>query len=210
MIDTVSLSPSVIVLQSNPNIWECISVIAACCAGVGAIAAFVVSFITYRRSKAPDVVAYLQTNNDAGILGFVVRNIGNGCAYDIELQGFDNAIADSGLLAKIRETFIWNGIPMLAPAQQRDTALCKTSYALKHYTNKSCELIVSWKRKPKARRTFSAKFTIDYSSFANSLYVLGDMHLIKEDLDGINNTLHKMANKFFPSAFMSDDGIRTR
>ncbi len=51
----------------------------------GGIASAVVAWLTYHRSKMPDVVTYLEMGDSSAVIWFVIKNFGNGVDRVVEV-----------------------------------------------------------------------------------------------------------------------------
>lgn len=96
------------------------------CAAIAAASAAYVAFLAFRSSTDPEVIVYPDIDPTAGnIIFLVIKNIGNGPAYDISFQPSHpipyKAFGISKLERELKyQTFgpLAEGIPFLAPQQE--------------------------------------------------------------------------------------------
>lgn len=170
----------VIFLQAQPQTdWP--AIVIAIFAAVGTVTAAAVAVGTFRRSAQPYVIAYIARDEDDGSVLLVVRNIGNGCAWNVSISGFDLSFAgfypvsDLKMIdyrKKIQGTFIFRGIPMLAPGESRSTVIANMGYASQHLSDKESIITVEYSTAKNSRewRKRREEFALDYYSFANTIY----------------------------------------
>lgn len=175
---TCDMNPMVITIQQQASACDWVTAVFAFMSACGAIGAAVVAYLAYSNSKAPNVIAYLESTHSNDYIHFVVRNIGNGCAHDVKIKGFDFDMAEPGGDLEMREdarrSFVKKGIPMLAPGQIRKTAICSKEYAHRNFPEGVCEIVVQWHRVNPLnirRKCPDATFSLDYYSFAMSQFV---------------------------------------
>ena len=173
-------------------------------AAIAGIAAVIASVWIFADSKRPEIVAYITRDEDAGSVLLVVANVGGGCAYDVSLSDFDMTFvglegADDakfeGHREMVRESFVFKGIPMLAPGDTRCTVVCNCGYAVAnlegrtsdisatYYTAKKHPRFMWWKRK-------RGSFTLDYYSFAHTLYSKSNEYRIMQALEKMAKAEH--------------------
>lgn len=101
------------------NIATCVATVVSASAGIAAaIAALYIS----QQAAVPQVVVYLDSDNDHSCVYLVVKKIGNGVARNIRLAGFDYSLATSSDRAHLRKrSFVASGIPYLVPIALRKT-----------------------------------------------------------------------------------------
>ena len=172
--------------------WEIVGAIAALISCLGSIAAVFVALYVNYDVKRPTIVAFLRHDADHSCMDFIVVNQGNGVAYDIQIQGFDYALADEKFSTVIRESFITKGIPALIPGEQRKTTI-SAGVSMGELADRSADVVVSFREK---RFLFgwhrqTQVFTLDYYSFSKSLYPQSDLHQIKDGVQKIAKALAK-------------------
>lgn len=169
-----SLAGEVVVsVASEPfSATDALALAVATLSAVAAFGAAVAALLAYWNDKSPNVVAYLESRPNGNSVELVVKNIGKGCAYNLRMSGFDFGMSCPELRAEAERSFIARGIPMLAPAQERRTVISTASYANDYLADSVSEVTAEWDKRP-LRRTHHAKasFSLDYYSFANSVYV---------------------------------------
>jgi anti-sigma-K factor RskA len=74
-----------------------VNLIANATSCVAAIAAVVVALYVNYEAKLPDVIAYLEHDSAHGCIYLVVKNFGRGVARNVQVQGFDFAMAESDM-----------------------------------------------------------------------------------------------------------------
>jgi hypothetical protein len=170
-------------------------------AAIGSVGCCIATLVTagvalhvFHVSRQPDVMAYLETERDHGVVLLVVRNFGAGAARDISIEGFDDSLVDPSFSPMISPSFIGNGIPYLVPDGSRDTIVAKISWAEDHLSGKKSNVVVYWTRRGLLGRSIpcSSKCFLDYYSFANSLYTKSDVQTIAEATEDIAKSLANM------------------
>ncbi|NMP26017.1 hypothetical protein GW590_03905 [Rahnella sp. SAP-1] len=90
---------------------------------VVAIGSSAISYLVYKDSTSPDVIVYLEQNNDAKtILNIVIKNIGKSAAKDVKFS-FDRLLPHRAFHGDARtdmkDSAFITGIPFLAPGSSR-------------------------------------------------------------------------------------------
>lgn len=108
------------------NMLDVATCVAAIVSALGAIAAVVVALYISRQAILPQIVAYLEFDADHSCMYLVVKNIGNGVARDIRIDGFDCSLAGKELREyRSDKSFVARGIPCLVPNAWRQTIILK-------------------------------------------------------------------------------------
>lgn len=150
-------------------------------------------------SKRPQIVVNLEYNSDDTTMFLLVQNTGNGAAYDINFSGYDESIFMNSLRSDVLDSFITKGIPILVPGAKRATIVASGEFGAE-LGDKSSNICVTYKELGYLRKRKQVKeaFVLDYTSFAGSLFVQSDMHLMRLTLAKIENNskaLIKAINK---------------
>lgn len=173
-----------------------VSLVVNIVAAIAAILAVVTALYIHWDSSSPDVLVYLESDVDHGCTSLVIMNFGRKPAYDIEMTNFDYTFVQSELLAKAKTSFIAKGIPMLAPNQQRKTIIVENRYASNHFFDTCVQGKITFKKKSFiGKRKIQSSYTLDYYSFANSLYVDSDIHQAKNALQSIGDSLAEISKQ---------------
>lgn len=172
----------------DTNILSIVSIGVAVFACIAAVASSIVAVLTYRKSKAPEVIAYLEADRDRGTLLFVVKNIGNGVAYDLTLDVGDLPVKGD-LKKNVDESFVRSGVPMLVPAAQRSAIIHRIGDAVREYGDRTYWASLSYYRSRggghRPRLPISDKFVLEYYTFAGALYTKSDQYLSRVALERI-------------------------
>lgn len=160
---------------------------------IAAILAIWVAVRIQRENTSPSVIAYIEKD---GIASFklVLRNIGQGAAYDVKIENFDMGMVQGGTSPLVRfaeESFATNSVPMLAPGSARETILTTTVYARDNLKDRSNSVTVSWSLKPAGSKRKSNECVLEYGSFLDSLYSDPLDLRVARALEGIQNELKK-------------------
>ena len=89
--------------------------------GIGSIAAVWAALYVSHKAGLPQVVSYLDFDEDHNCMYLVVENCGTGVAYNVHFLDFDDSIVQESLRDAARTSFIHCGIPILAPGKVRRT-----------------------------------------------------------------------------------------
>lgn len=179
------------------NLATWASLLPSAFAAIAAICSAYVAVRAYQRAKAADVAAFLRRDEDTGGVMFVVSNIGGGCAWDVAVEDFDYKFVgyrkeggppDHKAREDVRRTFIEKGIPMLAPGESRQTFICDSEYAKDEIGDATATVTVRWRQSRRLGLMKSRNSTLDYYSFANTVYAKSnEWHIAKalEKMAGI-------------------------
>lgn len=163
---------------------------------VSSIAAvFVALYVSYKASL-PQVIAYLDFDEDHNLMYFVVENSGAGVAYDIRFLNFGEQIVQESLREIVGRSFIHNGVPVLAPGKIRRT-LIAAGRMQDEMENYSAKVTVVYKEKSmflRRNKTVKEPTVLEYRSYTGSLYAHSDMHEMKMSLDKIVNHTSSIAS----------------
>lgn len=133
---------------------------------------------TVHESRRPQLVAFLERVRDKSCVLFVIENFGTGVASDIEISGFNYALAGECERRTVGRSFVETDIPMLVPSARRDALLLCGSGDMGKRLGASCTVTLSYSERgllgrPKHREE---EFLLDMDSFAGSLYTMSDFH----------------------------------
>lgn len=144
-------------------------------------------------SKKPQVVVSLEYDNDKNAMFLLVQNIGNGAAYNLSFSDYDESIFMSDLRSQVLKSFVTKGIPVLVPGAKRTTVVA-AGQIMTELGDKSSDIHVAHKELGYfgRKRRVEEVFTLDYTSFAGSLYTQSDTHLIRRALDKIENDVKEL------------------
>ena len=177
----------------DTNILSIVSIGVAVFACIAAVSSSIVAVLTYRKSKAPEVIAYLEADRDRGTLLLVVKNIGNGVAYDLSLDVGDLPVKGD-LKKNVDESFVRSGIPMLVPEAQRSAIIHQIGDAVREYGDRTYWASLSYYRSRgghRPRLPISVKFVLEYYTFAGALYTKSDQYLSRVALERIAREIGK-------------------
>lgn len=194
-IDTTQALPSDASVLLQYDISSFISLLAAFFSAIAALAAAYVAWKTYRDNRAPKVIAYLADGHEGSDADFIVKNIGNGVAYDVVVSGFDFRICYPDWRESNEDTFISNGIPMLAPGQERGTSICPYTYAARNLKGMSVEVQIRCSKKPQGPSGCQGSYVLEFDSFLNSLHSTPDMHVIASSMSMLSKDIHKLVRR---------------
>lgn len=165
--------------------------VASLISAIAAILAIWVAVRIQRENTSPNVIAYIEMEGSID-LKLVLKNIGQGAAYNVKIENFDIGMVQAGESSFIKivgGSFVANGCPMLAPGCVRETILASTTYALANLKGKDNAITVSWSLKPDDPRRQLNNCTLEYDSFLNSLHTDSlDLRAVKA-LEGIQRKL---------------------
>lgn len=144
-------------------------------------------------AKSSNVIAYLDSPEESTAVDFIVKNIGDRPAYDIEIHGFDfDKLTTNDLRQHAKDSFISNGIPLLAPDCQRKTTVAIAKELNDQLKKDKIEVKISY-RKPifawKIKRTEA--FVLDFYSFFSTVY-LSKENPVVEQLKGIEKNIREV------------------
>lgn len=126
---------------------------------------------TVHESRRPQLVALLERVRDKSCVLFVIENFGTGVASDIEVSGFNYALAGECERRTVGRSFVETDIPMLVPSARRDALLLCGSGDMGKRLGASCTVTLSYSERgllgrPKHREE---EFLLDMDSFAGQL-----------------------------------------
>lgn len=170
------------------NIISIVSLIASCVSAIAAIAAIFAALYVSYRAELPDVILYLDHDQDHSSMNLILENFGKGVARDIKIDDFDPEMVQESFRDLVMNSFPNKGVSMLAPGSKRITALA-VGEEMKNLANKSCAAVISyaipsWPFSNRIKRVESS-FSLDYYSFSGSLYSQSDKHQMKVAVDKI-------------------------
>ena len=123
---------------------DLVQLVVSAVSALAAVASVWVALYISRRSKWPDVVAYLEADRDSGTTDLVVRNIGDSPAYDVRVGfGVDYTLVQPVFQKGASGSFVRTGIPMLVPGSERRTTVFENCWGSEHATD-TCEVEVSF------------------------------------------------------------------
>lgn len=168
------------------SFWDVIEAIGGWLSGVAAFVAVYVALYVNHDAKSPQVVAYLEHDQDHGCMSFVVANYGGGIARNIVIKGFDFSLVMETLRSKAEASFIENGIPLLVPGASRRTIIL-AGPEMKSFSERNALVEVSYKSKgfPFGVKKTTEKFVLDYKSFSEAVYTDSDLHRIMTAVEKI-------------------------
>jgi hypothetical protein len=178
-----------------------------------AIVAVIVALYVSYKAELPEVVTYLKYDSDHVCMYLVVKNCGNGVARNVKLSGFDYDMADAEMAKLLRKSFVERGIPVLVPGAERSSTI-QAGNSMCEHEDDSCVVTVSYDEKSFLRRskTVSEDFTLDFYSFSGSMYVMSDVHGIKQEfvkasktLERIDRSLNNIGNRIADLDSSTDD-----
>lgn len=152
---------------------------------IAAVAAVAVTLYVHFDSARPMVVAYLECDDDARVVTFVVRNFGKSVARNVRIIGFDfERICEDGFRERAERSFIARGIPSLVPDARRSTIVSTTKHVQESLVDSGFRVTVQHMEKSPLRgwRNVSEEFTLDFYSFANAVHTESDTHVIAKSV----------------------------
>lgn len=172
---------------------EIANIVISAASCIAAISAVVVALYVNYQSKLPDVAVYLEHDRDHASKYLVVRNFGKGIARNVELEGFDYEMTTPSLRPSLKNSFIERGIPLLAPNAERNTVIQAGRITREHGDN-SCLVTISYSEDAfiGKSKTVKQEFTLDFYSFAGSIYSLTDVHEMKTQMTKISKTMNRI------------------
>ena len=131
---------------------------------------------TVHESRRPQLVAFLERVRDKSCVLFVIENFGTGVASDIEISGFNYALAGECERRTVGRSFVKTGIPMLVPSARRGALLLCGPGDMGKRLGASCTVTLSYSERgllgrPKHREE---EFLLDMDSFGGCLYTMSD------------------------------------
>lgn len=167
----------VIFLQSQPSFAEVASswaqTVIMAVSAIAAVAAAIYAVRTYRVSRSPDVIAYLTTEDDGTALCFDVENLGAGAAYNVAFS-FDKSVPlyddDRGAL---EGSFIFRGLPMLAPRARRHRFFVHTNDFLTELGYQPLIVTVSYSDTLEGKPAKRARFVLDATTLGSRTTEIG-------------------------------------
>ena len=160
-----------------------ISITITLIASAGAIASAIVAYLTYRQSKRPDVVVYLDRKESSPAIWFVVENFGNGIAYDISINP-GNLPSEPIELKRKFDNFVSFGIPMLVPHASRCTPILIPNEYSDEAMQRTYSVEICYKVKQHGK-LIRNNFKLDYESFHNALYIDSNETLLRKAVEKI-------------------------
>lgn len=163
---------------------------------LASVAAVLTTLYVFHKQQEPRIVVFLESDTDNGAVELVVRNDGKSAARNIRLPLFDWEMAQLNDLSTIKGSFITRGIPMLAPGCERRTILCTTGYAGKKLQDKEVIQHVDYERRSLLNGWTDCwdDFTLDYYSFAHSVYFESDVHQSRVAVQNISKESKRLAD----------------
>lgn len=155
----------VIFLQSQQQTdWA--AVFGTWAAVIVSTAALLFSVYLFVDSKRPDLIAYARENYDAEEVFLVLRNIGRGVAYDVELSTEKGPywVSEPGYEDKVVSSFFGKGVRMLAPGEERVTFLATEGFFGKVTESGPVDIEVTWALRPGGKRRGPRSFRVDADS----------------------------------------------
>lgn len=188
--------------------WQVIEVLGTWAGAISAIVAIIVALYVNHDAHKPDVVAYLEHDRDHSAVNFVVANLGNGVARNINIDGFDMEMVMEPFKDVVNKSFAVNGIPVLTPGTSRSTTILAGD-AMRTFATRNSTVAVSYdlKRFPFGTKRAKDDFVLDYRSFAIALYTTNDIHEIKCSLERLAKSIEKMSQTQM-ALYASADSIR--
>lgn len=161
------------------SLWDIIGAIGGWLSAIAAFVAVYVALYVNHDAKSPQVVAFLEHDQDHGCMIFAVANYGNGIARNIAISGFDYSLVMETLRSKAEASFISDGIPLLVPGASRRTIILAGS-EMKSFSDRNAIVEISYESKgfPFGMKRTTEKFVLDYKSFSESVYTDSDEHRI--------------------------------
>lgn len=157
---------------------------------ISIVAIYVSLWINYD-AKRPDIVVYLEFNNDRQTMWLVIQNIGKSTAYDIRFSEYDK---ESLLMEEFREhvNFLETGIPTPVPGEKRVTVVAADRIKDKMGSRNS-SIKVIYRECPffrfcRGKLKQSNTFTLDYGSFS-AVYGRSELYLIRKAIESIERKL---------------------
>ena len=179
-------------LLSNffPEILSLVSVLAACAA------VYVALYVNYR-AELPQVVLYLEHDDDLSCMYIVAANLGKGVAWDIQFPDFDFTIVQDDNRDYAARSFLAKGIPVLVPGAKRRTIVADGD--MKGLADLSVSGTLRYRQRKMLGRGRSkpveAPYVLDYYSFSGNLYTSSDMHAISTSLKNLDKKLSSVRTR---------------
>ena len=172
------------------EITDTIASVASC---IAAISAVIVALYVNYQSKLPDIAVYIEHDRDHSSMYLVVKNFGKGIARNVKLKGFDYEMTTTDLRPSLKRSFIERGIPLLAPNAERNTVI-QVGSEIREHESDSCVVTISYSEDAfiGKSKTVKQEFTLDYYSFAGSIYTLTDVHEMKKQMANISKTMKRI------------------
>ena len=172
------------ILGHVSEILSLASVIAACAA------VYVALYVSYR-AELPQVVLYLEHDEDLSCVYIVAANLGKGVAWDIQFPGFDFTIVQDDNRDYAARSFLAKGIPVLVPGAKRRTIVADSD--MRGLADLSVRGTLRYRQRRMFGRGLSkpvdAPYVLDYYSFSGNLYTTSDMHTIAVSLKNLDKQL---------------------
>lgn len=129
-------------------------------------AALLFSVYLFVDSKRPDLIAYVRENYDTKEMFLVLRNMGRGVAYDVELSTEKGPywVSEPGYEGKVASSFFGKGVRMLAPGEERVTFLATESFFGKVTESGPVGIEVTWALRSGGKRRGPRSFRADADS----------------------------------------------
>ena len=185
----------------------CVSDVITVFMALASVAAVLTTLYVYRKEREPRIAVFLESDTDNGTIELVVRNDGESAARNIRLPLFDWGMTQQSDLSIIKGSFITKGIPMLAPGCERRTILCTTRYAGNKLLDKEVLQHVDYERRTWRNSWTSCwdEFTLDYYSFAHTLYVASDEHQSRIAIQNMCKASKRQADALDTLAYCADE-----
>lgn len=168
------------------GVVDFLSSISGIVSSVAVVASFIVAYCVYRDSGKPYVVVFLEHDRDHECLSLVVSNLGKSAAKDIVFSDFNYSFVGNEFRNYIdTKSFLKKGIPVLVPGASRSTVILAGS--MSSFADTSDQVKIAYKKKSIFRFWLKRTdyFTLDYYSFAGSVYLKSDLHRVAVALEKI-------------------------
>ncbi|WP_312283190.1 hypothetical protein [Pseudescherichia sp.] len=164
-----------------------------------AIGSSAISYLVYKDSTSPDVIVYLEQNeNSKSILNIVIKNIGKSAAADVKFS-FDRALPhrafEDDISSDMNDSALIKGIPFFAPGTSR--VFMFGDYAgINNFIGDGKIKVTTTFRKANSRNPFSREISNEcYIEIQSMAYVdasdNSNSRKIAESLSKIEKTLGK-------------------
>ncbi|WP_308623430.1 hypothetical protein [uncultured Enorma sp.] len=164
--------------------------------GIGSIAAVWAALYVSHKAGLPQVVSYLDFDEDHNCMYLVVENCGTGVAYNVHFLDFDDSIIQESLRDAARTSFIHCGIPILAPGKVRRT-LVAAGRIQDEMEDYSAKVTIAHTEKSmyfRRNREVKEDTVLEYRSYTGTVYTHSDTHEIKMTMDKLERQM-RIVNK---------------
>ena len=172
---------------------DCLNLVINILTMLGTIAAVVAALYFYWASQLPDIIAYLSHDRDNDCVVFIIENVGKGVAENVKFESFDFDLVQEKYRDFVRKrSFLSKGIPILVPGANRSTVV------LSGPEIKGCDMLVSNVGIAYQRKRFwwykteKRSFSLDYYSFAGTIYTKSDLHRLTVAVEAIADICKKV------------------